>query len=386
MLNNYDMKYIIRKVIIFFIIFFILSCFKVAKAKTYNVSNNGSTVDLYLPSGTQSINFGQLYTTQSGQGMTQVYFKLDTGLVDDGYGGQIQSTLYAGSYLFDYYVSSNNLDENLSSCKDLNTDFRFIDLTTGNTISSASSIKSQCVNSFYTYLEGTPAIHYLIKFTITNTQSYDYMTQRLLFINNLWHGMGFIQAGANYNITIGNVYDFDSEIVTSFNNVADNKKIIDQNDIIINQNNATNGKLDRQYAETEYSNRLNEQQLQQQQQTNDILNSDNVDGANSQVDSLLSNSAFNDNSGIQSIINAPLSFIQGLTNTCSPISLTIPYINSNVTIPCMKQELTNHVPTIIPVLSTAINGFVIYRILIDIVYIIKSAKNPDDDRIEVLDL
>lgn len=118
----------------------------------------------------------------------------------------------------------------------------------------------------------------------------------------------------------------------------------------------------------------------------DTINNDNVDGANSQVDNLLNNSNFSDSSGIQSIINAPLNFINGLTNTCSPINLTIPYIDKPVQIPCIKQELNNHIPLVVPVLSTAINGFIIYRILLDLVRIIKNSRNPDDDRIEVLDL
>ena len=119
---------------------------------------------------------------------------------------------------------------------------------------------------------------------------------------------------------------------------------------------------------------------------NDTLNDDNVDGANSQVDDLLDNDNFNDSTGIQSIINAPLNFINSLSNTCSPINVTIPYIDKSLQIPCIKQELNNHIPLIVPVLSIAINGFIVYRILLDLVRIIKNSRNPDDDRIEVLDL
>lgn len=133
--------------------------------------------------------------------------------------------------------------------------------------------------------------------------------------------------------------------------------------------------------------------LQQEQQANqkldsidDALNDDNVDGANSQVDDLLDNSNFADDSGIQSIVNAPLNFINSLSNTCSPINLTIPFIDEPLQIPCIKQELSNHIPLVVPILSTAINGFIVYRILLDLVRIVKNSRNPDDDRIEVLDL
>ena len=119
---------------------------------------------------------------------------------------------------------------------------------------------------------------------------------------------------------------------------------------------------------------------------NDTLNDDNIDGANSQVDDLLDNDNFNDSTGIQSIINAPLNFINSLSNTCSPINVTIPYIDKPLQIPCIKQELNNHIPLIVPILSIAINGFIVYRILLDLVRIIKNSRNPDDDRIEVLDL
>lgn len=151
-----------------------------------------------------------------------------------------------------------------------------------------------------------------------------------------------------------------------------NSVIIDQNQTIIDQNNTI---------------------IKEQKETNenledieDTLTDDNVNGANSQVDDLLNNSNFNDSSGIQSIINAPLNFINSLSNTCSPINVTIPYIDEPLQIPCIKQELNNHIPLIVPILSTAINGFIVYRILLDLVRIIKNSRNPDDDRIEVLDL
>lgn len=209
------------------------------------------------------------------------------------------------------------------------------------------------------------------KFGMTNSDTLPYINDVITF-NNLASYDGFIQFNSYY---------------------------LTENDLYLDyaRNNSTNQLLDkldtqmRQNAQQQHQDSINEQNAinqntQAQQETNNLINNDNVDGASSEVDSLLNNNAFNDNSGIQSIINAPLNFINGLTNSCSPITLTIPFIDTSVNLPCIKEELEQHVPLIVPILSTAINGFVIYRILLDIVSLIKSSRDPDDDRIEVLDL
>lgn len=123
--------------------------------------------------------------------------------------------------------------------------------------------------------------------------------------------------------------------------------------------------------------------------TNEIKNdikSDNTSGAENSADDLKNNSAFQDNTGLSGVISMPLTFVNSLTNTCQPINLNIPYMDVDVTIPCMQSVITDKMPLLANLIKIIVNGFIVYRILLDIFQIVRNAKNPEDDRIEVLDL
>lgn len=118
----------------------------------------------------------------------------------------------------------------------------------------------------------------------------------------------------------------------------------------------------------------------------DSINDSSIDS--SSATDFKSNSAFQDSNGLDAIIKAPLNFIQSLTSsTCSAISLTIPYIDAQVSLPCMStiynkalgQQLVN-------LIALVINGVVLYRYCLKILQIVKDAKNPNKDGLEVLDL
>lgn len=159
----------------------------------------------------------------------------------------------------------------------------------------------------------------------------------------------------------------------SFTGTTDNSDVIinqnqiqiDQNNNIINNQNETNNKLD---------------------DINDTLQDNNISGAETDADSLVNNPVFQDSTGLNNIISLPLDFINTIGNTCTPITLNIPFINTNVTLPCFSSVLSDKVPTIYNLLVVVINGFILYRCCLDIYGIVKNAKNPNSDRIEVLDL
>lgn len=139
------------------------------------------------------------------------------------------------------------------------------------------------------------------------------------------------------------------------------------------------------------SSSINNQTQQQHQDSQNIQNSitdDDVEGGNSSVDDLFNNDAFNDDSGINAIITIPLNFIQSLTNkTCSSINITLPFFNINFSIPCMSSIYSKVLGTnLLNVVSGVINGIICYRLLLEILFIIRNAKNPKEDRIEVLEL
>lgn len=121
-------------------------------------------------------------------------------------------------------------------------------------------------------------------------------------------------------------------------------------------------------------------------ETNDLIKNDDVSGAESGTSDIVNNSDFQDNTGLSGIISMPLTFINNLGSTCSPISLTIPYIDYTFQLPCIQSIVNQYMPALVVVLKVVVNGLIIYWVMLDIFHIVKNAKNPDDDRIEVLDL
>jgi len=97
---------------------------------------------------------------------------------------------------------------------------------------------------------------------------------------------------------------------------------------------------------------------------------------------------FTDNThGLSGIISIPLTAIQNLANSqCQPLSLPLPFSDTEITLPCMSEYYEEHIPTLYALVQTLIYGFMAYRILIDIFSMVKGFKDPDNDKIEVLDL
>ena len=119
---------------------------------------------------------------------------------------------------------------------------------------------------------------------------------------------------------------------------------------------------------------------------NNSINDSSID--NSSANDFTSNSAFQDSNGLDAIIKAPLNFIQSLTSsTCSAINLTIPYIDAQVSLPCMSTIYTKALgQQLVNLIALVINGVVLYRYCLKILQIVKDAKNPNKDGLEVLDL
>lgn len=115
---------------------------------------------------------------------------------------------------------------------------------------------------------------------------------------------------------------------------------------------------------------------------NDTLTDDNVDG-NSASD-FFSDFTVTDNGGISSIITAPLVAINSmLSNQCSPLSGT--WRGQTFELPC-GTDFWNRMSTIRNWLNVAIGGLLCYRIIIKLFKLIEGFKNPDNDRVEVMNL
>lgn len=147
--------------------------------------------------------------------------------------------------------------------------------------------------------------------------------------------------------------------------ISQNEQIINQNQTIINQGKQTNDKL----------NDIN----------GSLNNSDTTDATND------ANNFFNnfstDTHGLTGIITAPLNSINSLTSkTCSPLVLPLPYVDKNLTLPCMRSIYDEHFGDFMTLYDTISFGIVSYWVCVRIFSLVKDFKNPEHDEIEVVDL
>ena len=158
--------------------------------------------------------------------------------------------------------------------------------------------------------------------------------------------------------------------------IIDSKTSDILNAITTNNSNLTNGLNDINDSVKE-GNKI-------QQDTNNTIKSDEVDTS---TGNSFFNNFSNNGHGLTGVINAPLSFIQSLSNSsCSSVSVTIPFVNEKFNLPCFSsfyKENFNAVYTIYQVVITALVG---YWVCVKIYAMVKGFKDPTDDRIEVMDL
>lgn len=153
----------------------------------------------------------------------------------------------------------------------------------------------------------------------------------------------------------------------------------------------TNQKLDDIDKNQQETNKKLDESNKKQDETNKKLGDLNDTLNDNDVDSTSSNSFFgnfnDDDHGLSSIITAPLSFIKNLTSqSCTPISFKIPFVDNTFQFPCFSTYYNKHFGTVFTLYQTIIFGIVSYYICIQIYGLVKGFKDPDNDRIEVLEL
>lgn len=120
--------------------------------------------------------------------------------------------------------------------------------------------------------------------------------------------------------------------------------------------------------------------------TNDTLKDDNVDESLSKADSFFNDFTTNTH-GLTGIITAPLNAIQSLTSkSCSPLVLPLPFVDKNLTLPCMRQIYTDNFGSFMNLYDIIIIGITSYWVMVRIFTLVKDFKNPDHDEVEVVDL
>lgn len=97
---------------------------------------------------------------------------------------------------------------------------------------------------------------------------------------------------------------------------------------------------------------------------------------------------FEDNDyGLSDIVSLPLVYIGKITTaSCSPLVLPLPFVDKNATLPCMTQVYHEYFGSFLTLYQTITFGVIAYWVCINIFAMVRNFKNPDNDRIEVLDL
>ena len=137
------------------------------------------------------------------------------------------------------------------------------------------------------------------------------------------------------------------------------------------------------------SKQLEEQkkQLEEQKKTNDALSDDDTTDSTNKANEFFSGFT-TDTFGLTSIITAPLELIASITSsTCSPLGLQVPFVeNKTLNLPCMSSIYQQHFGSFLTIYQTITFGIIAYWVCVRIFALVKDFKNPDTDKVEVLDL
>lgn len=121
--------------------------------------------------------------------------------------------------------------------------------------------------------------------------------------------------------------------------------------------------------------------------TNDTLNDDDTTDSTNKANEFFSGFT-TDTFGLTSIITAPLELIGSITSsTCSPLGLKVPFLdNKTLTLPCMSSIYSEYFGSFLTIYQTITFGIIAYWVCVRIFALVKDFKNPDTDKVEVLDL
>lgn len=119
----------------------------------------------------------------------------------------------------------------------------------------------------------------------------------------------------------------------------------------------------------------------------DIITDDDVTGSTNNFSNFF-NGFSTDTFGLTSIITAPLNLIKSITSkTCTPLVLQVPFLNNQtINLPCLTPIYQEFFGSFLTVYQTITFGIIAYWVCVRIFALVKDFKNPDSDRIEVLDL
>lgn len=240
-----------------------------------------------------------------------------------------------------------------------------------------------------------------------DVSDYDYVLMNIISTNSLYISSAKISSGSygyalssNYssstsvNGTLLNTSTYTTIIkfdVSTTNNFSGNLDLFytlprfqtingnDSTDVYIDVN-LYFGKNDSSVSDS-----IDKQTQSNQKFFDDVMNN-NVDGSTSQGSSFFNDFNSGDVGSLTDIISLPLDYISHLNDSCT--SFVIPAGNlGNITIPCLSSIWSKtSFANVINTASVLINGFICYKLLLNLFYFFKDLKDPDNDKVEVMDL
>lgn len=120
----------------------------------------------------------------------------------------------------------------------------------------------------------------------------------------------------------------------------------------------------------------------------DSLTNDDIGDSDNKLGDFLTGYEDNDTTGLSGIVSAPLRVIKAFsTAQCKPFEVTL-YKEFKATVPCVQSMLseTTKKSAQFKLFQTLETGFVAYCCVKSLYNMVQKIKNPDDDRVEVLDL
>lgn len=183
------------------------------------------------------------------------------------------------------------------------------------------------------------------------------------------------------------VSNFSGSVIFAVNNViAVNYGSKHYNELGLSKNNSSYEKINDINEKVGATNEKLGEVNESIKDTNKTLNDDDTSESTSEATEFFE--GFDtDTHGLTSIITAPLELIGNIAgSTCSPLPLTLPFVNKSFSLPCMDSIYKKHFGSFLTIYQTITFGIVAYWVCVRIFALVKDFKNPEHDEIEVMDL
>lgn len=185
--------------------------------------------------------------------------------------------------------------------------------------------------------------------------------------------MSFVNDSPDVNVNVDNSSSNSNRDQNFGNLITDNRN--NTNSIIKNNDDNTNkivGSVDKNTEENK--------------KTNDLI--ENTDTSESQTKGANFFKNYNSNAhGLSGIITSPLKFLQSLTGAkCNPLKFNLPFVKKEVQLQCMKSIYQTHFGVFYTLWQTITTGLIAYTVCLNFYKKIRDLQNPNNDKIEVLNL